>query len=70
MARVLLGVTGSVAAIYTPQLYADLRSAGHAVKIVATKSATYFFDVTALDELWCPNQAQPQFGLIAFDFAG
>jgi phosphopantothenoylcysteine decarboxylase len=44
MANVLLGVTGSVAAIYTPQLFEDLRQAGHAVKIVATKSALYFFD--------------------------
>jgi phosphopantothenoylcysteine decarboxylase len=49
MANLLLGVTGSVAAIYTPQLYADLRQAGHAVKIVATKSACYFFDATAIE---------------------
>ncbi len=49
MANVLLGVTGSVAAIYTPQLYADLRQAGHAVKIVATKSALYFFDAATID---------------------
>ncbi len=48
MAKVLLGVTGSVAAIYTPQLFADLRQAGHAVKIVATKSAPYFFDPTSI----------------------
>ena len=51
MANVLLGVTGSVAAIYTPQLYADLRAAGHVVKIVATQSATYFFDASALDDV-------------------
>jgi phosphopantothenoylcysteine decarboxylase len=49
MARVLLGVTGSVAAIYTPQLYEDLRQAGHEVRIVATRSACYFFDVAAID---------------------
>jgi phosphopantothenoylcysteine decarboxylase len=49
MANVLLGVTGSVAAIYTPQLYDDLRQAGHAVKIVATKSALYFFDAATID---------------------
>lgn len=48
MAKVLLGVTGSVAAIYTPQLFADLRQAGHTVKIVATKSAPYFFDPTSI----------------------
>jgi phosphopantothenoylcysteine decarboxylase len=44
MANVLLGVTGSVAAIYTPQLYNELRRAGHDVKIVATKASLYFFD--------------------------
>ena len=48
MANVLLGVTGSVAAIYTPQLHDDLRQAGHAVKIVATKAACYFFDAQAI----------------------
>jgi phosphopantothenoylcysteine decarboxylase len=49
MANVLLGVTGSVAAIYTPQLHADLRQAGHAVKIVATKAALYFFDAAMIE---------------------
>jgi len=44
MANVLLGVTGSVAAIYTPELYADLVGAGHTVKVVATSAALYFFD--------------------------
>jgi phosphopantothenoylcysteine decarboxylase len=45
MTKVLLGVTGSVAAIYTPELVDDLRQAGHEVRVVATKSAPYFFDV-------------------------
>lgn len=49
MANVLLGVTGSVAAIRTPALYALLRQAGHAVKVVATKAALYFFDPAELD---------------------
>lgn len=49
MANVLLGVTGSVAAIYTPELYADLRQAGHAVRIVATKSSLYFFDAATIE---------------------
>lgn len=44
MANVLLGATGSVAAIRVPELYQTLRNDGHTVKIVATKSATYFFD--------------------------
>src|SRR5258707_495341 len=44
MPNVLLGVTGSVAAIKTPELAASLRRAGHAVKVVATQAALYFFD--------------------------
>jgi phosphopantothenoylcysteine decarboxylase len=44
MANVLLGVTGSVAAIYTPELFAELRGAGHTVKVVATRAALHFFD--------------------------
>jgi phosphopantothenoylcysteine decarboxylase len=51
MARVLLGVTGSVAAIRTPLLYESLTRAGHAVKVVATKPATYFFDPAAIAPL-------------------
>jgi phosphopantothenoylcysteine decarboxylase len=42
MARVILGVTGSVAAIKTPELLAALRQAGHDVRIVATAPAFYF----------------------------
>jgi phosphopantothenoylcysteine decarboxylase len=53
MANVLLGVTGSVAAIKTPQLFEALRRAGHAVRVVATDAALYFFDPAALD----PNHA-------------
>lgn len=48
MAKVLLGVTGSVAAIYTPDLFAALEQAGHQVRVVATLAATYFFDPAAL----------------------
>ena len=44
MARVLLGVTGSVAAVRTPALYAALRQRGHEVKVVATQASLYFFD--------------------------
>jgi phosphopantothenoylcysteine decarboxylase len=44
MANVLLGVTGSVAAIMTPSLFSSLKAAGHDVKVVATHSALYFFD--------------------------
>ena len=49
MANVLLGVTGSVAAIRTPDLYAALKQAGHQVKVVATDASLYFFDSSALD---------------------
>jgi phosphopantothenoylcysteine decarboxylase len=49
MANVLLGVTGSVAAILTPDLYQRLKEAGHEVKVVATQPSLYFFDPRALD---------------------
>jgi phosphopantothenoylcysteine decarboxylase len=48
MPNVLLGVTGSVAAIKTPELYAALRERGLDVKVVATKAALYFFDPLAI----------------------
>ena len=48
MANILLGVTGSVAAIKTPLLYESLQCAGHAVKIVATRASLYFFDPAVL----------------------
>jgi phosphopantothenoylcysteine decarboxylase len=49
VAKVLLGVTGSVAAIKTPELYAALNQAGHDVKIVATQASLYFFDPASID---------------------
>jgi len=49
VANVLLGVTGSVAAIRTPALYEGLKRAGHQIKVVATQAALYFFDPAALD---------------------
>jgi phosphopantothenoylcysteine decarboxylase len=48
MARLVLGLTGSVAAIRTPALFAALRAAGHEVRIVATRPALYFFDAAEL----------------------
>jgi phosphopantothenoylcysteine decarboxylase len=51
MANLLLGVTGSVAAIKTPLLYEALKRAGHAVRVVATQASTYFFDPATLDPL-------------------
>jgi len=49
MAKVLLGVTGSVAAILTPALFRALRQAGHEVKVVATSASLYFFDPAELE---------------------
>jgi phosphopantothenoylcysteine decarboxylase len=43
MAKVLLGVTGSVAAVRVPELFALLQQAGHQVKVVSTRAAPYFF---------------------------
>ncbi len=51
MANVLLGATGSVAAVRVPLLVEQLQAAGHAVRVVATKSATYFFDPTPLRDV-------------------
>ena len=44
MAHVVLGVTGSVAAVRTPALFEALRAQDHAVRVVATEPALYFFD--------------------------
>jgi len=49
MARILLGVTGSVAAIRTPKVFHALREAGHDVRVVPTKTALYFFEPTDLE---------------------
>jgi phosphopantothenoylcysteine decarboxylase len=48
MANVLLGATGSVAAVRVPALVDSFTAAGHAVKVVATAAATYFFDPAPL----------------------
>jgi phosphopantothenoylcysteine decarboxylase len=48
MARLILGVTGSVAAIRTPVLFGALRAAGHEVRVVATGPSLYFFDPAEL----------------------
>ncbi len=52
MARIVLGVTGSVAAIKTPALFTALTALGHEVRIVPTEPALYFFDP---DELGLPS---------------
>jgi phosphopantothenoylcysteine decarboxylase len=46
--RILLGLTGSVAAVKAPELTAALTSAGHEVRVVATESALAFFAPASL----------------------
>lgn len=60
MANILLGVTGSVAAIRTPELFAALTQSGHCVKVVATAASLYFFDPHAL-----AGTADPGSGMLA-----
>ena len=48
MANVLIGATGSVAAVRVPALFDALTADGHAVKVVATAAAAYFFDPAAI----------------------
>ena len=57
MARLILGVTGSVAAIRTPSLFRALSSAGHEVRVVATEPALYFFNP---EELETGSSAPPE----------
>ncbi len=49
MANVLIGATGSVAAVRVPALFGRLRERGHQVKVVATAASLYFFDPADLD---------------------
>jgi phosphopantothenoylcysteine decarboxylase len=44
MPKIVLGVTGSVAAVRTPSLFTSLTSLGHVVRVVATEPALHFFD--------------------------
>lgn len=48
MARILLGVTGSVAAVRVPGLVDSLTRGGHEVQVVATEPALYFFGVEGI----------------------
>ncbi len=44
MSQIVLGVTGSVAALRVPSLYEALRAEGHRVRVVATEPSLHFFD--------------------------
>jgi phosphopantothenoylcysteine decarboxylase len=61
MANVLIGATGSVAAVRIPALYESLRAGGHQVKIVATDAALYFFDgsFAGPDTVYCDADEWP-----------
>src|SRR5438128_299898 len=48
MAHIILGVTGSVAAVRAPALFDALCALGHTVRVVATEPALNFFDPAAL----------------------
>jgi phosphopantothenoylcysteine decarboxylase len=48
MSRIVLGVTGSVAALRVPSLYEVLRTQGHRVRVVATEPSLHFFDPDSL----------------------
>jgi phosphopantothenoylcysteine decarboxylase len=48
MSKILIGATGSVAAIKTPDLVRALRAAGHEIKVVATQPALYFLHTEEL----------------------
>jgi phosphopantothenoylcysteine decarboxylase len=55
MSRVLLGVTGSVAAVKTRGVFGGLRSAGHEAKVVPTAAALSFFDAAELNATSAPG---------------
>lgn len=48
MARIVLGITGGIAAYKTPQLVRDLIAAGHEVRVVMTASAGHFVSALSL----------------------
>jgi phosphopantothenoylcysteine decarboxylase/phosphopantothenate--cysteine ligase len=61
--RILVGVTGGIAAYKTPQLVRELRQAGAQVQVVMTAGAAQFVTATTLqavsgqpvrDTLWDP----------------
>ena len=47
--KVVLGITGSVAAVLTQKLVAALLAAGHEVKLVATDRSLYFLKIPPFD---------------------
>jgi phosphopantothenoylcysteine decarboxylase len=67
MARLILGVTGSVAAIRTPVLHANLRAANHDVRVLATDPALYFFDPAGIAQSAGDSSKKSAFGPVFRD---
>lgn len=63
MSQIVLGVTGSVAALRVPALYDALRVSGHRVRVVATGPSLHFFDPDALS----PDSTDPLGGPVFRD---
>ncbi len=63
MPQIVLGVTGSVAALRTPALLGGLRRLGHRVRVVATEPSLHFFDPLAL----APDPLDPPGGPVFRD---
>ncbi|MFL5243829.1 MAG: flavoprotein [Gemmataceae bacterium] len=69
MANILLGITGSVAAIRVPVLAQQLHAAGHQLKVVATRAALYFFDPAQLNGPGMENRRKGEKEDADFPFA-
>lgn len=52
--KVLLGITGSVAATLTPKMVREFQNNGHDVHVILTESSKHFIDVDTLKSLLCP----------------
>lgn len=52
--RVLLGLTGSVAALKAPQLCASLQAAGCEVRVAATEPSLHFFSIDEVKAMGVP----------------
>ena len=77
--KILLGITGSIAAYKTPDLVRKLLEAGHEVKIVMTESAHQFVTKTSLntvsnqeiyEDLFSGNNAHPMEHITLAKWAG
>jgi phosphopantothenoylcysteine decarboxylase len=72
--KILLGITGSVAATLTPKIIASLKAAGYELKVVSTERGLYFFDPAKAGEPimrdkdeWTENRYQRDQGVPHID---